>query len=200
MHFRSHPQSTAAAAGRQRRPQWAEPLRWRFLVSPATVPPQLMTPFHVFSSDAARIIFSDTKGSFVCSCTITRLFLPHPSPACFRARPNECAFFETADSEYTIYRSISVEKVLFWLLHMERHSLVLVLSSEDLSYIRLSTFSIVIWWRLHIEKLCQDSRFILVDIWNCSTINSSTWQQRASSVHGKVGRPHRKYSSYNKLT
>lgn len=113
VHFRSHPQSTAAAAGRQRRPQWAEPLRWRFLVSPATVPPQLMTPFHVFSSDAARIIFSDTKGSFVCSCTITRLFLPHPSPACFRARPNECAFLETADSEYTIYRSISVEKVLF---------------------------------------------------------------------------------------
>lgn len=123
-----------------------------------------------------------------------------PRPLVFRARPNECAFFETADSEYSIYRPVSVEKVLFWLRHMERHALVLVLPSEDLSYIRLCTFSIAIWWRLHIENFVKDSRFILVDIWNCSTINSSTWQQRASSLHGKVGRPHRKYSSYNKLT
>lgn len=114
LHFRSHPQSTAAAAGETETAAVGRAAALEIsCFQPATVPPQLMTPFHVFSSDAARIIFSDTKGSFVCSCTITRLFLPHPSPACFRARPNECAFFETADSEYTIYRSVSVEKVLF---------------------------------------------------------------------------------------
>lgn len=80
----------------------------RNLVSPATVPSQPTTPLHVLSSDAARIIFSDTKGSFVCSYTITRLFLPHPSPACARARvhPNECAF-ETADSQYSVRRDPS---------------------------------------------------------------------------------------------
>lgn len=48
------------------------------------------TSFHVFSCDAAQIIFSATKTSFVCSHTITRSFLPHSLPACFCAHHNEC--------------------------------------------------------------------------------------------------------------
>lgn len=164
LHFRSHPQSTAAAAGTQRRPQWAEPLRWRFLVSS-------QRQFHrswwlpsTFSRVMRHGLYLATQREALCARAQSR--------DCSSHIPRLLVFVRVLMNVPSSRRlipsipSIDVEKVLFWLLHMERHSLVLVLSSEDLSYIRLCTFSIAIWWRLHIENFVE----IQDSFWSTSEI------------------------------
>lgn len=149
---------------RQRRPQWAEPLRWRFLVSS-------QRQFHrswwlpsTFSRVMRHGLYLATQREALCARAQSR--------DCSSHIPRLLVFVRVLMNVPSSRRlipsipSIDVEKVLFWLLHMERHSLVLVLSSEDLSYIRLCTFSIAIWCGLHIENFVE----IQDSFWSTSEI------------------------------
>lgn len=82
---------------------------------------------HVSFNDAPQpIIFSDTKRSFVRSCTITTLFLLHPSPARLSPAPQWVCRFRVD--------------------HLQIHPETCCVSW------RLGTLAAAIWWHLHHER------------------------------------------------